>query len=190
MATAKKCTTLQKSVGWCQGTPSLPSIMGRVYFTSKSAIVSWPTLPRDEMGRATSSILTGSFVLAADTKWKYIDILPDKSQHTSEPQGEIPYQTQLNKLSLVHPGVGEDATALTAWLNNSDNVFVFQDMSRRWRVVGSDRWTTKTTVNQDNGQGPTGATSTTVAVEATDEVASPFYTGTLDTEAGEISCAA
>ena len=190
MAITKKCVTLQQSVGWCQGRPELPSIMGRVYFIAKSEIVKFPQLPRDEMGRATSSILAGDFELTADTKWKYLDILPDKSQHQSDAQGEIPYQTQLNKLTLVHPGVGEEATALCAYLNNSDNVFIFQDMSRRWGVVGSDRWTTKTTVAQDNGQGPTGTTSTTVSVEAPDEIASPFYTGKLETEAGTISCAA
>lgn len=186
--TVKKCTTLQKSVGWCQGAPSLPSIMGRVFFIAKSAIVKFPTLPHDSMKRPTSSILDGTFELAADEKWRYIDILPDKSQHTSEAQGEIPSQTQLNKLTLVHPGVGEEASGLSAYLNNSDNVFVFQDMAGRWRVVGSQRWTTKTTVTQDNGQGPTGETSTTVSVEATDEIVSPFYTGLLETELGDFEC--
>lgn len=188
--TSNKCVTLQKSVGWCQGRPELPSIMSRVYYINKGEIVAFPQLPRDEMGRAKSSVLNGSFTLAADATWKYIDILPDKSQHSSEGQGEIPYQTQLNKLTLVHPGVGEEATALCAWLNNSDNVFVFQDMSGRWRVVGSYRWTTKTVASQDNGQGPTGTTSTTITVEAYDEVASPFYTGELETEAGTIQCGA
>ena len=127
------------------------------------------------------------FVLKADAKWKFIDILPDKSQLTSEAQGELPSQTQLNKLTAVHPGVGEDATAAAAYLNNSDNVFLVQDMKGNWRVVGCDKWITKTTVAQDNGQGATGTTSTTISVEATDEVPAPFYSGTIETEQGEIN---
>ena len=103
MATAK-CTSIQKSLGWCQGTPELPGVKRRIYFLAKSFILGYPQLPRDELGRATSAILTGEFTLAADAKRKYIDILPDKSQLTSEAQGELPSQTQLNQLVAVHHG--------------------------------------------------------------------------------------
>lgn len=186
--TTNTCTNLQKSLDWCMGTPELPGIKRRIYYIAKSQIAAWPAFVRDENGRVTSSVLSGSFTLVADATWKYIVILADKSQLTSEAQGEIPSQTQLNKLVAVHPGVGAEASAAAAYLNNSDNVFVVEDMKGKFRVVGSDRWLTKTTVAQDNGQGPTGATSTTINVEATDEVPSPFYEGTLVTEDGDIDC--
>ena len=125
----------------------------------------------------------------ADATWKYIDILPDKSQLTSEAQGELPSQTQLNKLVAVHSGVGKEASAAAAYINNTDNVFVVEDMKGNYRVLGNDKWTTKATVAQDLGQGATGTTSTTINVEATDEVPAPFYVGKLDTEDGEIDCA-
>ena len=160
----------------------------RIYYIAKSEIVTWPTLPRDTYGRPTSAALTGSFVLKADTKWKFIDILPDKSQLTSDAQGELPSQTQLNKLTAVHPGVGEDATAAAAYINNTDSVILVEDMKGNWRVVGCDKWLSKATVAQDLGQGPTGTTSTTISVEATDEVHAPFYKGTIETEAGDIDC--
>lgn len=181
------CTNLQRSLDWCMGSPELPGIKRRIYYIAKSQVAAWPTFTRDANGRVTSSVLNGSFTLVADATWKYIVILADKSQLTSEAQGEIPSQTQLNKLVAVHPGVGAEASA-AAYLNNSDNVFVVEDMKGKFRVVGSDRWLTKTTVAQDNGQGPTGATSTTINVEATDEVPSPFYEGTLVTEDGDIDC--
>lgn len=182
------CTNLQRSLDWCMGTPELPGIKRRIYYIAKSQVAAWPSFTRDANGRVTSSVLNGSFTLVADATWKYIVILADKSQLTSEAQGEIPSQTQLNKLVAVHPGVGAEASAAAAYLNNSDNVFVVEDMKGKFRVVGSDRWLTKTTVAQDNGQGPTGATSTTINVEATDEVPSPFYEGTLVTEDGDIDC--
>lgn len=181
----ENCLNIQKSLGWCQGTPVLPGVRRRLYYLSKSAILKWPTLPRDENGRATSAELTGDFVLAADAKWKYIDHLPDKAQLTSEPQGEVPSQTQLNKLTVVHPGVGADASAAAAYINNNDNVFLVQDMSDNWRLVGCERWQTKSTVSQDLGQGPTGTTSTTVSVEATDETPAPFYKGKIEAEEGD-----
>ena len=186
---AKTCTSIQKSLGWCQGTPELPGVKRRIYFIAKSFIVGFPQLPRDELGRSTSAVLVGDFVLMADATWKYIDILPDKSQLTSEAQGELPSQTQLNKLVAVHPGVGKEASAAAAYINHTDNVFVVEDMKGNYRVLGNDKWTTKATVAQDLGQGATGTTSTTINVEATDEVPAPFYVGKLDTEDGEIDCA-
>jgi len=182
------CNNLQRSLDWCMGTPELPGIKRRVYYIAKSQVAQWPTFTRDANGRVTSSTLNGSFTLVADAKWHFIVILADKSQLTSEAQGEVPSQTQLNKATLVHPGVGPEASAAAAYLNNSDNVFVVEDMKGNFRVVGSDRWLTKTTVAQDNGQGATGSTSTTISVEATDEIPSPFYVGTLETEDGDIDC--
>ena len=181
-----ECLNIQQSLGWCQGTPELPGVKRRVYYLAKSEIVEWPALSRDANGRITSAQYSGSFTLKADSKWKYIDILPDKSQLTSEPQGELPSQTQLNKLVAVHPGVGLRASAAAAYINNYDNVFLVEDMKGFFRVVGCDKWQTKSTVNQDLGQGPTGSTSTTINVEATDECPAPFYLGMIETEEGDI----
>lgn len=186
--TTNNCSSLQKSLAWCQGTPELPGVKRRIYYIAKNMIVKFPQLPRDDRGRPTSAVLSGSFTLAADAKWLYIDILPDKSQLTSEAQGELPSQTQLNKLVAVHPGVGKEASAAAAYINNTDSVFVVEDMKGNFRVLGNDKWSTKATVAQDLGQGPTGNTSTTINVEATDEVPAPFYVGTLETEDGDIEC--
>ena len=182
------CTILQNSLEWCLGTPELPGIKRRIYYISKSLIAAWPAIVKNASGRVTSAVLSGSFTLVADATWKFIDILADKSQLTSESQGEVPSQTQLNKLTAVHPGVGAEASAAAAYLNNGDNVFVVQDMNGKYRVVGSEKWITTCKVSQDNGQGATGSTSTTIEVEATDEIPSPFYVGTLDTDDGTIDC--
>lgn len=178
------CPNLQQSLGWCDGKPVLPGIRRRLYYLAKSFILAWPTRPKDENGRYTSAEYSGNFTLAADAKWKYIDVIVDKSGLTSEPQGEQPSQTQLNKLVAVHPGVGKEATAAAAYLNNSDNVFLIQDMDANWRVLGSDLYQSKSTVNQDLGQGPTGTASTTINVEATDITPAPFYCGKVETEDG------
>lgn len=178
------CSNIQNSLNWCQGTPELPGIKRRLYYISKGKIVSFPTLPKDSEGRITSAQLQGSFVLAADEKWRYIDILPDKSQLTSEAQGEAPSQTQLNKLVAVHPSVGVEASAAAAYINNNDNVYIVEDMKGNYRVIGNDMWETKSSVAQDLGQGAAGTTSTTISVEATDLCPAPFYTGKIETEEG------
>ena len=181
------CSSVQKSLAWCQGKPELPGVKRRIYYISKYDVLRWPRLQHDANGRLTSAAYAGDFVLRADAKWKFIDIISDKSQLTSEAQGEYPSQTQLNKLVAVHPGVDNEASAAAAYLNNNDNVFLVEDMRGAIRVVGSDKWPTKTTVAQDLGQGATGSTSTTINVEATDECPAPFYAGTIDTDEGSIN---
>lgn len=181
------CKNFQRSLSWCPGTPELPGIKRRIFYLSKSEIVKWPTLPTDEKGRPTSAVYQGNFLLAADATWKHIDVLPDKCQVTSEAQGEFPSQLQLNKLTAVHPAVGEEASAAAAYINNTDNVFLVEDMKSKFRVIGCDRYTTKATVAQDLGQGATGTTSTTINAEASDVVPAPFYEGEIVTEEGTIN---
>lgn len=181
------CTSLQKSLAWCQGRPELPGVKRRIYYISKNDILQWPILPHDANGRMTDAAYQGNFTLRADASWKFIDIIAEKSQLTSDPQGEYPSQTQLNKLTAVHPAVGEQASSATAYLNNNDNVFLVEDMRGAIRVVGSDKWLTKTTISQDLGQGSAGTAGTTITVEAPDECPAPFYYGNIVTEEGTFS---
>ncbi len=183
----KTCMGIQKSLDWCEGTPEPAGMRRRAYYISIGDVVKMPELPVDDNGRPTSSTLAGSFALAADATWKGIDFLPGKSQFQSDPQGEYPSQSQLDKLTLVHPGVGPEATAAAAYINNTRCLFLFQDMKGRWRLVGNPDFDMKNTVSQDLGQGSTGTTSTTISVEHGNLVPAPFYTGTILTEDGEIT---
>lgn len=181
----KNCPNLQKSLDWCEGTPQYPGIRRRLYYINKNLIELWPTLERDEFGRVIDAHYLGAFTIAADAAWQYIDINIDKSTVTSEPQGEVPSQTQLNKATFVHNGIDAEATAAAGYLNNADCVFVYEDMIGHFRVLGNNIWRTKITVNQDQGQG-TNPASTTINIEVTDMIAPPFYVEGLETEDGEV----
>ena len=185
----KKCSPLQKSIEWCQGRTVKPGIRRDIYYLDKSAIVKWPTRPMDELGRVTSSSYDegSSFVLAESEFWRKLETQQSKSKPTSEPQGELPSQTQLNKLEIVIPGTGPDESALCVYVNNTDSVFLVTDNHGRIRVYGSEDYETKSTVTQDLGEGPTGTAATTLSVEATDATLPPFYFGEIVTEDGVIN---
>lgn len=182
------CDIIQKSIGWCEGTPEPAGLRRRAYFTVKSSIAKFPELQQDQRGRVLSAFLTGSAELYEDKKFLYVDFLPEKSTFTSESQGEYPSITQLDKLTLVCPGVGPDETAAMAYFNNTESVIVFQDMKGRWRWIGAKNMPIKCTCAQDLGQGVAGSTSTTISIEASNLISAPFYTGKLITEDGEIDC--
>jgi len=187
MAT-NSCSRLMGSLAWCQGKPALPGIRRRIYYIHKNLISIWPKLLNDgTTGTTKSAKYTGNFTLVADAKWAYIDVLPEKCQLTSESQGEVPSQTQLNKLTAVHPGVGVEASNAAIYLNNSDAVFLVETMSGQYRVVGNNMYQTTCKVSQDQGQGATGTTSTTIEVETTDVCPAPFYAGDIIAEEGTFS---
>lgn len=185
--TSNTCDILQHSLKICEGTPELPGMRRTVYFTSFGNLAKYPTLPKDSQDRITDSVLTGEFVMKENAVFQVLQFDPGKSTFTSDAQGEWPNQTQLDKLTLVCPDVGPRAGLIQASINNTHNVFLFQDKKGRWRMVGTpDFDDMKNSCAQDIGQGSAGSTSTTISVEATNHISGPYFNGTIPTADGEV----
>lgn len=181
------CSIIQESLQWCEGRPSYAGIKRRLYYIAKQDISVWPTRTKDGLGRITSGAYEGNFILVEGKRWLFIDILPDKSQVTSESQGEYPGVTQLNRLTAVHPGVDAQANMMAGYVNNVPCVFLVEQFDGSFRVIGSEEFDGIATVAQDLGQGSNGSTSTTLTAQSADFTPAPVYTGTIITEvtAGE-----
>ena len=175
------------SLMFCKGKTVLPGLRNRLYFIPKAWIVSWPTL-RPVAGDmvSTFSIYDGSFTLAADKKWMYIDIIDNKGKLESESQGEKPSRTFLNKLSVVHPETDELASSFCRQANSDDFVYLVQRRNGKFRVLGNQMFETDTKPKQDSGEGVSGDFGTTIEIEVTDECPAPYYFGTIETVDGDI----
>lgn len=189
---AVDCTNkgMYESLAWCPGQTSTPGIRRKVYFIPKSWIAKWPTLPAidgvvENMGKLAT--LDGDFVLAADKKWQYIELLTTKSSINSETQGEKPSPTFLNKATLVHAGTDEEATGFARQANIDELIFLCQQRNGKFRVIGSEAFDPSVTISQTSGEGDTGTAGTTLEAQCTDICPSPFYTGKIETEDGDIS---
>lgn len=192
MAKTNNCESadLYSSLGWCKGKTVLPGIRTRVYFTKKSNISKWPVLPDTVAeGKTMGALATysGAFVLVADKKWMHLDVLTAESPVTSESQGDIPSRTFLNKVTLKHAGVEEEATGFARQANADDLVYLVQQRNGKFRVIGDEMYDTDTKPSQELGAGNTDKAGTTLAVEVTDVCPSPFYPGVIETEDGDIS---
>lgn len=181
---------MYESLAWCPGQTSTPGIRRKVYFIPKSWIAKWPTLPAidgvvENMGKLAT--LDGDFVLAADKKWQYIELLTTKSSINSETQGEKPSPTFLNKATLVHAGTDEEATGFARQANIDELIFLCQQRNGKFRVIGSEAFDPSVTISQTSGEGDTGTAGTTLEAQCTDICPSPFYTGKIETEDGDIS---
>lgn len=179
------CNLVQESLEWCEGTPNFAGMQGEVLYTAAKNIASWPKRQTTSSGAEMAAYeKDSSFVMKADKKFKRIDILPAKSTSKSDPQGETSSVSQVNKLSLIHPGTGEKASNAATYINNIPCVFLVKDMDGNWRVCGCKRWASeiKATVTQDWGQGSAGTAQTTIDVEAPDTTPFPVYYGEVVTD--------
>lgn len=188
----KNCDSadLYNSLDWCKGTTVLPGIRPRVFFTKKSNIVKWPLLPEEVATGKTMGVLAtyvGNFELAADKKWLALDILTAESPVTSESQGDMPARSFLNKVTLKHAGVEEEATGFARQANADDLVYLVQQRNGKFRVVGNEMFETDTKPSQELGASHTDKAGTSLAVEVTDICPAPFYPGKIETEDGDIS---
>lgn len=188
MATECSNAALYGSLGFCKGKPLLPGIRTRVYFIPKADIVKFPTLPESASeNMAELATYTGSFELAAEKKWKYIDLVDNKGKIESESQGDYPARTFVNKISIVHPETDEEATGFARQANADDFVYLVQVRNGKFRVLGNESFRTDTKPKQDSGEGVSGDFGTTLEIEVTDVCPAPYYEGEIQTDEGTIN---
>ena len=188
MATECSNAALYSSLGFCKGKPLLPGIRTRVYYIAKSDIVKFPTLPDTATeNMASLATYTGSFELAAEKKWKYIDLIDNKGKIESESQGDFPARTFINKITLVHPETDEEATGFARQANADDFVYLVQTRNGKFRVLGNESFRTDTKPKQDSVERVSGDLGTTIEIEVTDVCPAPYYTGEIQTDEGTIN---
>ncbi|MBE6304039.1 MAG: hypothetical protein E7089_08910 [Bacteroidales bacterium] len=189
MTTVCNNSALYDSLDFCQGTTVLPGIRKRVYFLPKSSIVKYPTLPdlsAEGVDMGALATYEGDFTLAADAKWKRIDVLTGDSDISSESQGDAPSKTFLNKCTLKHAGRNEEATGFCRMANSDDLVYLIQQRDGKYRVVGNEMFETNTKPAQASGAKETDTSGTTISVEVSDVCPAPFYVGKIVTDDGDI----
>ena len=192
MPTTNPCasTALYESLVHCKGATVLPGLRPHIFYIPKSDIVTFPTPPNTVPSGGTMGALatiSENFVLAADAKWKKIDIVASASNVNSESQGEAPSKTFNNTGVFKYPGNNAEAAAFCRQANADDIVYLWPQRDGQYRVLGNPMFETNTTPAQESGSAETDASGTTINVAVTDTMPSPFYTGKIETEDGDIS---
>ncbi len=183
-------TALYESLVHCKGTTVLPGLRPHIYYIAKSDIVTFPSAPNTVPTGGTMGALatiSEDFVLKADCKWKKIDIVASASNVNSESQGEAPSKTFNNTAAFRYPGNNAAAAAFARQANADDIVYLWPQRDGQYRVLGNAMFETNTTPAQESGSAETDASGTTINVAVTDIMPSPFYTGKIETEDGNIS---
>ena len=183
-------TALYESLVHCKGATVLPGLRPHIFYIPKRDIVTFPTPPNTVPSGGTMGALatiSEDFVLAADAKWKKIDIVSNASNVNAESQGEAPSKTFNNTGVFKYPGNNAEAAAFCRQANADDLVYLWPQRDGQYRVLGNPMFETNTTPAQESGSAETDAGGTTINVAVTDTMPSPFYTGKIETEDGDIS---
>lgn len=176
------------NLDWVDGQHSVPGIYPEVYYIPKSQIASWPGFPEDPASAAEEVTYQGDFELESDAAWKIINCIDVKSQPQSEPQGEIRCVSVNNQLTIVVSLTEEKASAFCKLSNNTDLVYLFRERDTgKYRVVGSEMFTTQSQASMNIGSEPTGEKGVTIEISSTDIIPFPFYEGAITTEDGDIN---
>ena len=180
---------LYDSVRFCDGTTVMPGVRRKAYFISQDNIVKYPELPKlsdEEVQMGELATYVGDFTLAADAKFKVIDLDDSASNVICESQGEKPSKSFLNKATFKHPGKGEVATGFARLANASNLLFIYQERDGAFRVIGNQMFSTNVKPTQESGAKETDASGTTFNIEVSDVAPAPFYKGVIKTDQGDI----
>ena len=180
---------LYDSVRFCDGTTVMPGVRRKAYFISQDNIVRYPELPKlsdEEVQMGELATYVGDFTLAADAKFKVIDLDDSASNVVCESQGEKPSKSFLNKATFKHPGKGEVATGFARLANASNLLFIYQERDGAFRVIGNQMFSTNVKPTQESGAKETDASGTTLNIEVSDVCPAPFYKGIIKTDEGDI----
>ena len=190
------CTTksLYQSIESCPGSKNNPGIRRRLYYAPKSWIAAFPKLPDtdDDKIEDMSAIaqLVGDFTLAADKFFNFIDLKDEASNVTFETVGEIGTQIFNNQANAIVVGMPDKVKAFARQVINDDLVYVYQDKAGKFCVIGNEMYHTDTKASGDTSAEPTGACSSTFAIQCYDVCPVPTYTGKLMISATQyIDCA-
>lgn len=175
------------NLDWADGAVNIPGVRPIVFFCRKSDIDVWPTFAAAPASDEEEVTYVGSFALVAGKTWKRMAILEDKSPVTSEPQGELSSRSFLNKATIKVPLSKKKATAFAKRANNDDLVYIVQEKTGEYRVIGNEMFRTSTAVSQALGGAPTDERATTLEVSVTDMSPAPYYEGSIVTDDGDIN---
>ena len=177
------CTSrdLYADVLHCTGQINMPGTREHVYYIRREDIVTWPA--KGNTSLATIVTMSTDFVLAADKTWKKLSLVPDANSFVCEQQGSWGSKTFNNSVTVVLPGIQEEAAGLCAELNNDDVVFLVPQRDGKYRLFGNEAF--QCTINPKQESGAAAASDsaqTTLESSVTDETPAPFYTGEIAVE--------
>ena len=174
-----ECTqkNIYESMTWCPGRTRTPGIRKRIYFLPKHFIKAFP-----EHGKGK---YTGDFTLADGQYWQYMDVVVNDSKFSAETQGEYPCKTMLQHGEFFYPGLEEDITDFEEKAINDDLIFVVQQSSGKFKVLGCEEYPTNVSCSSDSGAGTTDKIGVTITAEATAPHDLLIYEGKIMVAEGE-----
>lgn len=191
MAETKSCANeldILEDVPFCKGEIQTPGTRPHAYWIPKSSILKWPKLPvlaaDSGVTLETVAVYKENFELVEDKHFIKIELVNNQNDFKAEQTGNDMVKLFTNTATILVPGTSEKATGLAMMMNNEDGVLLVPQRDGKYRVIGSEAYTTTAKPSLDSGKASTDNNGITIEVSSEDVAPAPFYQGEILTSGG------
>jgi hypothetical protein len=165
---------------WADGEENMGGVKVTAYYALAADIETFPVLPTSPATAADEVTLDGNFVMKAGKYFHKIYCTMQTGEVVDENQGEADGQSFVHKATLFYPGTKVEALAFAKNANNSNMIFVIEEVTGQMRVVGSEAIPAKVKPSFTTGKAYADRKGMTLEVTSYGYTPAPVYTGYID----------
>ncbi len=172
---------------WADGEENMAGVKVTCYYALASEIEVWAALPASPSTAAEEVTLAGNFRMTSAKYWRKLYVTMQTGEVIDEQQGEVDGQSFAQKATVFYPGTKAEALAFAKNANNSNMVFIFEEVTGNRRVIGSEAIPARVKPSFTTGKAYADRKGMTLEIEAHGYTPAPLYDGVIELEGSTIS---
>ncbi|NCD40938.1 MAG: hypothetical protein EOL88_02485 [Bacteroidia bacterium] len=173
---------------WSDGTENMGGLKTIGYYALWADIDEFPSFPAAPATAADEVTLEGNFRMKTGKYWKKLYSTMETSELIDENQGEWDGQSFVHKATIFFPGTKAEALGFAKLANNSNMVFIFDELSGgNRRVIGSEGIPAKVKPSFTTGKATADRKGMTMEIQCYGYTPAPLYDGVIEIESEVIS---
>jgi len=166
---------------WGDGLENMGGLKTIGYYALAADIEIWPSLPANPATAAQEVTLEGHFRMKTDKHWYKLYSTMETNEMMDENQGEWDGQSFVQKATIFYPGTKADALGFAKLANNSNMIFIFEEMSGgNRRVIGSKGIPAKVKPSFTVGKATADRKGMTMEIQSYGYTPAPIYDGVIE----------
>lgn len=171
---------------WADGEENMGGVKTIGYYALAADIETWPVLSANPVYAADEVTLVGNFGMKPGKTFKKIYSTMETNEVIDENQGEWDGQSFVHKATIFYPGTKVEALAFAKNANNSNMVFIFEEVAGgHRRVIGSEAFPAKVKPSFTSGKATADRKGMTMEIQSYGYTPAPIYDGVIYLNDGE-----
>jgi hypothetical protein len=173
---------------WADGQENMGGLKTIGYYALAADIDEWPTLKSNPTSAAEEVTLQGNFRMKDGKHWRKLYSTMETSKIDDENQGERDGQSFNTTAEIFYPGTKAEALGFAKLANNSNMVFILDELSGgNRRVLGTQGLPAKVKPSFTTGTATADRKGMTMEIQCYGYTPAPLYEGVIELESDVIS---